>query len=954
MTDEARRWARVKALLETALDRPAEERPAFLDEACGEDRALRADVDSLLHAHAAAAAGSFAKHPAIEFLSMAQVALPAFVIGQTLAHYRIEGRLGAGGMGEVYRARDTRLNRTVAIKALLHDKVPDPNRARRFLQEARAASALNHPNIVTLHDIVHDAGIDFLVMEYVPGKSLDQLIVSKGLPVTEALGYAQQMAGALATAHAASIVHRDIKPANLIVTPEGQIKILDFGLAKLIERGIEDPGAETRTRAAQLTEPGMVMGTAAYMSPEQASGRELDHRTDIFSLGVVLYEMLAGRRPFRGTSQVETMHAIMNDPTPPLSQPAELQDVLDKALAKDPKDRYQHAGDLSLDLRRFLQRPPAAPRASSGSGHGRHLPWIVATVFLLSLPVAWWAGQRAVSTAGETAAIEAPSITPFTTNLGYNGEATIAPDNQTIAYVSDRAGRFDIFLRQIGTTADIPLTHDQGDNIQPAFSPDGRQIAFVSSRGAGAAIFYPGFDNPMSGGDIWVMPALGGIPRRIAKDGNFPSWSPDGTKIVFARKRVGLFEVSASGGDTRAIKLPSDMGATGYYPAYSSDARWVFFEDGRNRINVVPITGGAIQQIATGRHPVWDASSQAVIYSDSREGNNHSLWSVPFSTKGGKPSGPARALTIGRGRDWQPAVSKDGTLVAFTAIHATFNLEAVPFDAEAGRVLGSPRVVTTGDQVSYFMSFSPDGRSVAFESSRGAGRHIWRVEIGAEPVQLTSDPKFEETFPQWSPDGHTIAFTRHPAQSPNAKSLWLMEFDGGNPRQIVEGNNLTRWLPYGSGIIYQNLKNQVFHYDLASRHSRQIPTQSDVVTMPTPSPDGQWIIYQATGKDAGNVDIHAVRLDGGQPRVVASTPRQDFHPFFSPSGRWVYFQPDHKNLYRVPGYAQGWKPDDPDKATDFPESGLFLEDPQISRDGKQLLYARGKITGDIWILKRAK
>ena len=663
-----------------------------------------------------------------------------------------------------------------------------------------------------------------------------------------------------------------------------------------------------------LTEPGMVMGTAAYMSPEQAGGREVDHRTDIFSLGVVVYKMLAGQRPFRGASQVETMHAIINNPPLPLSQPPELRDILDKALAKDPKERYQHAGDFGLDLRRFLQKPSELRRGSSETGWGRHVPWAAAAVFLLALPVAWWAGHRAVAAPGQTAAAVAPSITPFTSNLGYNGEASIAPDNQTIAYVSDRTGRFEIFLRQIGTTADIPLTHDQGDNVQPAFSPDGRQIAFVSSRG-GAPISYPGFDNPMTGGDIWVMPALGGTPRKIAKDGNFPSWSPDGTKIVFARNRIGLFEVAASGGDVRAIKLPT-QGA--YYPAYSSDARWIFFEDGRNAINVIAATGGDVQQIGTGRHPVWDHSSQSVIYSDSREGNNHSLWSVPFSTRDGKTSGPARPLTIGRGRDWQPAVSRDGKLVAYTAIQTTFNLEVVPFDAEAGRVLGPPRVVTTGNQVSYFMRFSPDGRSVAFESSRGAGRHIWRVDIGAEPVQLTSDPKFEETFPQWSPDGKTIAFTRHPAQSPNAKTLWLMDPDGANPRQILEGNNLTRWLPDGSGIVYQSLNLEIFLYDLATGRSRQIPTQPDAASMPTLSPDGQWIVYQATGQDVGNVDVHAVGLHGGPPRVVVSTPRQDLHPFFSPSGRWVYFQPDHRNLYRVPGPGQNWKPADPARMTDFP------------------------------------
>ena len=852
-------------------------------------------------------------------------------------------------MGEVYRARDTRLNRTVAIKILPHDQVADRDRERRFLQEARAASALNDPHIVTLHDIVHETGIDFLVMEYVAGKSLDRLISAKGLPLLEALGYGQQLASALAAAHAAGIVHRDIKPANVIVTPDGRVKVLDFGLAKLVQRDLGDPGTETQTRML-LTEPGMVMGTAAYMSPEQAGGREVDHRTDIFSLGVVLYEMLAGQRPFRGASQVETMHAIINNPPLPLSQPPELRDILDKALAKDPKERYQHAGDFGLDLRRFLQKPSELRRGSSETGWGRHVPWAAAAVFLLALPVAWWAGHRAVAAPGQTAAAVAPSITPFTSNLGYNGEASIAPDNQTIAYVSDRTGRFEIFLRQIGTTADIPLTHDQGDNVQPVFSPDGRQIAFVSSRG-GAPISYPGFDNPMTGGDIWVMPALGGTPRKIAKDGNFPSWSPDGTKIVFARNRIGLFEVAASGGDVRAIKLPT-RGA--YYPAYSSDARWIFFEDGRNAINVIAATGGDVQHIGTGRHPVWDHSSQSVIYSDSREGNNHSLWSVPFSTRDGKTSGPARPLTIGRGRDWPPAVSRDGKLVAYTAIQTTFNLEVVPFDAEAGRVLGPPRVVTTGNQVSYFMRFSPDGRSVAFESSRGAGRHIWRVDIGAEPVQLTSDPKFEETFPQWSPDGKTIAFTRHPAQSPNAKTLWLMDPDGANPRQILEGNNLTRWLPDGSGIVYQSLNLEIFLYDLATGRSRQIPTQPDVVSMPTLSPDGQWIVYQATGQDVGNVDVHAVGLDGGPPRVVVSTPRQDLHPFFSPSGRWVYFQPDHRNLYRVPGPGQNWKPADPVRMTDFPESERFLEDPQFSRDGKQLLYARGKVSGDIWILKRGE
>jgi len=273
--------------------------------------------------------------------------------GTRLGPYEILAPIGAGGMGEVFRANDTRLRRTVAIKVLPRDQVADPERKKRFLQEARAASALNHPNIVTLHDIANDSGVDYLVMEFVPGKSLNKVMTSKGLKISETLNYVQQISSGLAAAHAAAIVHRDMKPANVMVTAESQVKILDFGLAKLVEHA---PGAEdeTRTEETALTKSGTVIGTVSYMSPEQASAKPLDQRTDIFSLGVMLYEMLAGTRPFRGTSTVETLHAIIHDPAPPLrAWPPELQEILDKALSKDPKDRYQHAGDLGLDLRRF-------------------------------------------------------------------------------------------------------------------------------------------------------------------------------------------------------------------------------------------------------------------------------------------------------------------------------------------------------------------------------------------------------------------------------------------------------------------------------------------------------------------------------------------------------------------------------------------------------------------------
>ena len=300
---------------------------------------------------------------------------------------------------------------------------------------------------------------------------------------------------------------------------------------------------------------------------------------------------------------------------PPLgNQAPELNDVLEKALAKEPKERYQHAGDLALDLRRFKSAwesnsLPSA-RGASSPARGRPVGWLVAAaVLILALPVAWWFGRRAGLGAQDLSGTRV-SITPFTTEPGYQGEPTISPDGQTIAYVSDRSGHFDIYLRQVGATSDIALTHDQGDNIQPAFSPDGRQIAFVSSRAGGSGVFYTGFDNPTMGGDIWVMSALGGSARRIVKEGNAPAWSPDGSKIAFTRNRRGVLEVPAAGGEPREVGTRL-AGVQWFYPAYSSDGQWIFFEDNVQTIQAIRVDGSSLHQIATGRHPVWDTSSRA-------------------------------------------------------------------------------------------------------------------------------------------------------------------------------------------------------------------------------------------------------------------------------------------------------------------------------------------------------
>jgi Tol biopolymer transport system component len=311
----------------------------------------------------------------------------------------------------------------------------------------------------------------------------------------------------------------------------------------------------------------------------------------------------------------------------------------------------------------------------------------------------------------------------------------------------------------------------------------------------------------------------------------------------------------------------------------------------------------------------------------------------------------------------QAAVSRDGKMIAFAAQDLSFNIEILPFDAEIGRQTGAPQPVTLGSNTIYFLSFSPDGGSIVFESHRGASSKIWRVDLGSPPVQLTSDPNFNDSTPRWSPDGQTIAFIRRsvnesqqPATPGAAASLWLMSSDGANPRLLIENAVNPAWMPSGRALGYGSVveehRNQLNIFDLPTKNARRLTNEPGVVPISTFSPDGRWLIYQSN--PSGNIDLRAISVEGGVSRVAVATPHQDYHPFVSPSGKWLYFQLDHKNIYRVPGPAQGWGRGEPEKITNFPESGLFLEDPQISRDGHQLLYSRGRITGDIWIMNLGK
>ncbi len=900
---------------------------------------------------------------------------------KTILQYELGEKLGEGGMGEVFRARDTRLGRDVALKLLPADVARDAERIQRFQREARAASALNHPHIVAIYDTGEAEGAPFIAMELVDGEALGAWVQREKPELRKILEVVTQVADALTTAHDAGIVHRDIKPANVLVTAQGYAKVLDFGLAKLTEARM--PTEETQSIEKPISKMGAVMGTVAYMSPEQAMGRPVDARTDIFSLGAALYEAVTGQRAFAGASEIDTLHNIIHAAPAPVRKtnqlaPHELQWIVDKALAKDVAERYQTMREFAADLRRLRRRMESGSATQLEAHLAPPKPqW--------QLPLWWGVGGAVVALLVIAALLQIPalrsrvlpaapaggialdkiSLTQLTTDPGYEGEPTFSPDGETIAYVSDRSGNFEIYLKQISGGPDVNLTNHPVDDVQPAISPDGKQIAFVSSReGATDILTYSAPRSAPLGGDIWAMTALGGSPHRIARQGNFPTWSPDGSAILYAsgpwfgRK---IYRVPATGGEAKEIPLrfagaiPPQL----QYVSYSSDGRWIVFE-AQDRVYVLPAEGGEARSIATGRNPAWNSNSSAILYSNTEPGKNESLWQLPFSTATGAVSGAASPLTVGRGRNTQAAVSRDGKRIAFSAQDVSFNLEVLLFDAEAGRATGAPKPLTQGSDQITFMSFSPDARWAAYETMR---RQLWKVSVqGGTPVPLSLDPGYFDTWPKWSPDGRFIAFNRAPMSGPptgptginsSAPALWLMAPDGGNPHRVLENAGQIAWMPDSRGVVYTIVKeSKIVHYDLETKKTRTILNEPGVAPMLAISADGKWVAYQTNA--SGNVDIRAVPFEGGESRAVVSLPSQDYHPSFSPSGKWLYFHKDHKNLYRVPGPAQGWRQAPPEKMTQFPESGLMIEDPKVSSDGRALIYSHGRISADIWVMTLPK
>ena len=845
MTPE--QWQRVRDALAEALERTPDDRPAFLDRACSSDLALRQEVERLL------ASSDQARSTFLESSTFRIGLTP----GDRLGDYEVQRLIGAGGMGEVYRAHDTRLGPS-----------HDADRLRRFEQEARAAAALNHPNILAVHQMGTYEGVPYLVSELLEGSTLRDLLQRGLLTVRKAIDYGVQIARGLAAAHEKGIAHRDLKPENLFVTKDGRVKILDFGLAKLTQRPtISDENAPTLSAE---TEPGVVMGTAGYMAPEQVRGAAADSRADIFAFGAIFYEMLTGKRAFEKPTSAETMAAILNEDPPGISQivrtiPPALQRVVHRCLEKNPEQRFQSASDLAFALEALSDSSGQPGGAIVRLGSSRTSSWTLIVLVLLLLAVAattWWF-RRAPST------VSAPSLTltRLTSDSGLTTDPAFSSDGKLLAYASDRAGdgNLDIYVKQVGGGEPLRLTRGPGDKHEPAFSPDGTTIAFRSEQERGAGIY--------------VVSTLGGVARRIVAEGDQPQFSPDGNWLVYslqvgvcfsARNLCRIYIVPSGGGESRQLrpdfaaalhavwspdgkhllflgspdeKLPEEQGFDWYVtpldsgPAIKTGA----LEATRNAKLLAPISPSSADPGWILDSPAWQPQGDALVFS-ARSGDSTNLWRIPISPKTWKVSGPPQRLTSGAAKEQAPSVGLGpGGIVrlAFASLTDNPSIWSLPIDPNQGRVTGRPKRLTQENAPDFHPVLSPDGDKMVWVSARTGSQEIWVRDLRTGEDSMLTANRTNKWHPRFSPDGLKISFAEGPLWN-----IYIMPVTGGAPQMVCERcGEATDWSRDGKRILGDNVEGHAWVLNLATRRKTDLVTTPQGVYTGVFSPDDRWVLF---------------------------------------------------------------------------------------------------------------
>jgi len=877
--------------------------------------------------------------------------------GAKLGPYEIVSPLGAGGMGEVWRARDTRLDREVAIKVLPEAVAHDKERLLRFEREAKLLASLSHPNIAAIYGFEFLDGRHLLIMEFVDGPTLADRLKSGPLPVDEALEVGVKIAEALESAHEKGIIHRDLKPANIKISPDGKVKVLDFGLAKaLSEDSSSSNVTDSPTITANYTKPGVVLGTAPYMSPEQARGKSLDKRTDIWSFGCVLYEMLTGGRLFDGESSSDIIAKILErDPdfsALPVKVPLRVRELLKHALEKNPRRRLRDIGDAVLELDTSVSNREWSTTAMTVAAASPRAFWrrvgrlaALAAVFLLVANAGrQWGRQSAPRSAGNKSA----KFTKLTDMQGMESLPSLSPDGKTVVYVAKDGDDLDIFALRVGGLNPVNLTRNCAKNdTQPAFSPDGARVAFRSER---------------DGGGLFVMEATGESPRRLTDFGFDPKWSPDGQHVVFATE--GIFD-PLSRSMTSAIwtvmvstcekKKITESDAV--QPSWSPDGRriayWSVWKKGGQRdLYTIPSAGGEPVPLtddpATDWSPIWSPDGGFIYFSSDR-GGSMNIWRLAIDEMTGRPKGECEPVTSGVTGCAQPSLSSDGRQLAFTSTIQTANIEKVAFDPAKGEILAAPQPISRLTGALSYPDVSPDGEWIACVTGDRQENLILLRKDGSERRQLISDP-YKDRGPCWSPDGKRLAFY---SDRSGKYEIWAINSDGSNLTQLsrTTGRSVAfpRWSPDGARLVFTR-DEQVIIMDPNRPWTEQTAQVLSVLEPPKEftasawSPDGKSIAGTVhDGSTDSNLGVAVFTIESQTLRQITET--GGFPEFLSDGRRIIFAQDDCRlMLAEIDGGP-------PKTLLTVSPDRLDTNGLSMARDDSAIYYTRIKTESDVWLME---
>ena len=944
-----------------AADLPPLERERHLASVCEGNRELRGAVDALIRADLGAPA-SFLSQPAM-YIAAGLITPPAPVIaGTVIGNYRVVRHLGSGGMGTVYEALDSRLNRPVALKLLLPVYAGDPERVQRFEQEARAASRLNHPNIVSIFDANSDAnrGALYLATELVTGQTLREL--SRGVRLTpkELVDVTIQIASALSAAHTAGIVHRDMKPENVMLRPDGIVKVLDFGLAKLFDPGSSDARPlETRT--------GNIAGTVHYLSPEQVLGSPAGPRSDLFSLGVVLYELCTGVRPFEGPTDGAIFDAIVHrSPAHPSALRPEIsrdfESIILRLLQKDPELRFQTANDLRAALRYAIRESqpsgftlplapvPIAPDVPVSRRAWRR--WAAAAAALaVCSGVGWWAGA---SSAAKPAAGGGAVLHSFERQSDEPGEdlfPSLSADGKQFVYASARAGNWDIYLRRSGGLAAVNLTPDfNGVDTTPVFSHDGTRIAFRSER---------------DGGGIFVMEATGENPRRVSRAGFYPSWSPGDDRLVCSDldfsnpsrrrrdRKSQLVVVELAGGGERSLPAPPDAIQPVWSPHGQRIAYWglVANTSQRDIFTIAADGSGAPVAVTNDKaldwNPVWSPSGNELYFLSNR-GGTMNAWRVVIDERSGKTKGEPEPVTLPAVYARHLSLAANGSQLAFVRAEAHTSLFMARFDPVALSFEAPPTSIGDGRSSVASFGLSPDETKIAYDTLGDAQEDIWIMNAdGTGRRRLTND-RWIDRDPTWSPDGKEVGF--YSDRDGETLNAWAIGADGGGLRRLTDlpsslGINSIAWSHDGQQVL-------VLPEPL---HSAWVPSRG-VTTRPTQLPGLQAIdwgyfvawnppvnpaesdLWLMVVREAGRMRVWLYHMRSGKAEPT---------PVFGTSPSWLPGQ--RQFLFARQGKLWVY---DLISGKERAVHSVFPNDPwelRVSRDGRRVYFSQTTRDGEIWL-----